>query len=162
MFDSIKKFFLGDKREVRRVVENNIIGRLSFDDDIEAWESVVNIQGMKIKFHISGDWSKERDIIAPSSSLIEEAEKIVRHFNDFSESVAGFVEEQIRSVPDLREWSDEIRSLKISQVHFYWADRPKDGEIIFSSEALEKASNTRIWACAIKDGMPAPMLSFSS
>lgn len=157
MFDGIKRFFFGDKRQITEVVENGLLGKLKFDDDAEAWESVAKIDGEKIKFHIAGDWGKEQVVIGPSPRLIGEAEQLAEHFEEFSGAVREFIEAQIDQTPSLDEWRDELRRLKIAQICFFWAERPNDGEIVFSGGAAG-----RIWACAIKNGKPAPTLSFSS
>lgn len=160
MFDGIKRFLFGDKREIVDVVESDLLGKLSFDDDVEAWESVAKIGGEKIRFHIAGDWGREKTVIGPSPRLIREAEQLAAHFEEFSSEVRDFIEAQIDQTPALNEWRDELRRLKIAQVCFFWAERPSDGEIIFSSDSGGTA--TRIWACALKNGKPAPTLSFSS
>lgn len=162
MFDAIRRFFLGDKRELTRVVESSLLGRLSFNDGLETWESVANIQGQKIKFLIAGDWGKEKSIVAPSEQLISEVENVVLHFDEFSRAVGDFINDQIGLVPSLGEWVDELKRLKISRIGFFWAERPKDGELIFSYGDPSTSDRPRIWACAIKDGKPAPALSFSS
>ncbi|MEG3792148.1 hypothetical protein V1318_18680 [Lysobacter sp. CCNWLW3] len=160
MFDGIKRFLFGDKREITEVVESHLLGKLSFNDDVEAWESVAKIGGEEIKFHIAGDWGKEQVVIGPSLRLIGEAEQLAARFEEFSVAVREFIEAQIDQNPALNEWRDELRRLKIAQICFFWAERPSDGEIVFSSDTGGDAG--RIWACAIKNGKPAPTLSFSS
>lgn len=157
MFDGAKRFLFGDKRQIIEVVGSDLLGKLSFNDDAEAWESVAKIDGVRIKFHIAGDWGKEQVVIGPSPRLIGEAERLAAHFEEFSGAARAFIEAQIDQTPALNEWRDELQRLKIAQICFFWAERPNDGEIVFSGGAAG-----RIWACAIKDGKPAPTLSFSS
>lgn len=160
MFDAIRRFLSGDERQAVAFVESDVLGRLSFNDDVEAWESVAKIGGEDVEFHIAGDWSRGQVVIGPSRRLIGEAERLATHFEEFSGAVKAFIEAQIDQNPALNEWRDELGRLKIAQICFFWAERPSDGEIVFSSDTGGDAG--RIWACAIKNGKPAPTLSFSS
>jgi hypothetical protein len=159
MFNKLRKFIFGDNRELRRVVDTDFIGQLKFSDDVEAWESVVKIGDKKIKFTIAGDWGDEKTIIEPALPLIEEAQSIASGFDSFSNEVNIFLIQEAEKNSGLSVWKSEIATLEIAEICYLWADRPKDGEIIFSANG---SADGRIWGCAITNGSPAPTLSFSS
>ena len=158
MFGKLKKFIFGDNREINRTFESDVIGRLVFSDDQEFWISEKLDKCNGVKFIVSGDWSAEKVIIEPSRELINTAESIARNYPSFERSVELFLASEITREPSLLSFRQEIETLKVSSICLFWPERPRDGEILFSSNI---DSNRRLWACALADGAPTSSLSFS-
>lgn len=157
MFAALKRKLVGDKRPIRRRVENAVLGPLIYSDDDEAWLTDENTTHLKFGFYICGseDYSAAEQM--PDPALVRQAESVVLAKDSFVAQVRAYVQHEAQTKSLHRGWQEEICELQVETLCLFWPKRPRDGQISFSG-----GRNFRLWRCGYIDGEPGGGLGFDS
>jgi len=112
------------------------LGIFTYSDDESAWLSEPLVG---FRFHLAGDE-------APDGALVAHAESVARDPATFKDMVAGFLEEEART---LKDKEDTVRKLEIEMLCLFWPQRPDDGMIYFTG-----GDQYGVWRCDYKNRRP--------
>jgi len=132
MFGMLKKLFGNRRASWKHTVSDPVLGEMVLCDDGDWWESIVVIDGHRVRFEVGG----KRE---PSPALISHAHDIVREFAAFSRTVSEFLAAEAIREPDA---ADEIRQLTLESMYLFWPNRPNDGMLYFHGP-----NEYRVWRC---------------
>lgn len=136
MFSALKKLFAAKPKMARVPFSHPTLGIFTYSDDESAWLSEPLVG---FRFHLAGDE-------APDGALVAHAESVARDPATFKDMVAGFLEEEART---LKDKEDTVRKLEIEMLCLFWPQRPDDGMIYFTG-----GDQYGVWRCDYKNRRP--------
>jgi len=146
MLGILKWLFRPTARDRVERFHDPVLGELVLTD--LQWECTVTHQAGSIIFRIGGTHEPAPELVSAVCDIVNDIEAFTRRVTDYLRSEA----DQSRYAGE----ADEISSLKIQDVNFWWPDKPTAGMIFF-----EGPDEFRGWHCDI-DGSRLYGLTFDS
>jgi hypothetical protein len=133
MFRWLKTCFLSQPRPGPRIFEDDVLGRLFWDDREEAW--VVHVPHASVQFRILVAGAD-----APDAGLISHARDIFASPETLLAQLGPVLAAAADEIPVAAE---EIAGLRITSVDLMWPDQPDNGMISFDGPDTDG----RLWRC---------------
>ena len=121
---------------------DDVLGELRCDREKDGW--IVPVAGSSAQpawiIVVGGD-----DV--PDAKLLEHARELAAAPEPLVSRTRALLEDFLLQHP---EYGDEVRGLRISEVHLLWPDQPDDGIIYFDGPDVDE----RLWQCDYVGRMP--------
>ncbi len=157
VLSALKRKLLGDKRPIERQIDSDVLGRLVYSDDDEAWLTGGESGELKFGFYIAGSEDFSAPTQRPDPYLVRQAEAVALVQDQFIAEVMAYLQTEAKVRRIHKGWEHEIAQLQIETLCLFWPKRPRDGQISFSG-----GSDYRLWRCGYLDGKPGGGLGFDS
>ena len=118
-------------------VDDPVLGELNYSES--SWECRLNAAVGPIVLRIGGRYEPDPQLIATARDTAHRIEQI------YSDAKAYLKTESEQ--PHWTPFADEINSLRIQDISYWWPKKPKSGMIFF-----EGPDECRLWHCDIDDG----------
>jgi hypothetical protein len=156
MWTRLKNLFGRTNAPIADHVENEVLGRLEYSADEEAW-GTVPARGLPFRIWISAADELLEGEVRPAPASVAQAEALGRNPAAFLGRVAAFILRQAETDKRLSAYRDELSALEVSDVSLQWASRPGDGLIQFRGPHADRS-----WRCALINNEPSSPLGFDT
>lgn len=136
MFDWFRRLHEWATRNPVARINDPILGELVISD--LSWECSVPSRVGPIILRVGGRYE-------PDPTLIETARRTFSRIDDFVDHVTHFLKTEAQN----KAWSqfvDEINSLTIRDINFWWPKKPKAGMVFFAAP-----DECKLWHCDVND-----------